>query len=411
MRKTSKKWTQSDVELLHELYPKETMKTLEELFKTDTTSIQAKAKALGIRRTDRKTWNQEDIEKLKSLYAKTDTKEIAKILDRKPSSVTVMANKLKLKKDYRSISEENLQFLIENYPSMENKDLVEKLGLCEAIILDIIKPYGLKKDKYWTKEQEDFLCDNYSDENINYICNILKKSINSIRWKANLLGIYREKTWDSEMDKYLIDNYSKNIPREELAIKLGVTLPSLYSRASGLNLKSGHFWTNEDDELLKQIYNDLSKEELEVKFNRSYDSIKIRAHLFNMERAYEIKTEYNGFVFDSIQELECFKFIESNGLPIVKNRKKFITPNKEDSNFIPDFMIGDDIIVEYYGLFKEDSQYDVIINYIEKTKLKNEYYNALEDYEFIAIYPEDLKNNFKGVYDKIKHLIEKEEKK
>ena len=43
----------------------------------------------------------------------------------------------------------------------------------------------------------------------------------------------------------------------------------------------------------------------------------------------------------------------------------------------------------------------MIIKYIEKTKRKNEFYKSQEDIYFIDIYPDDLKNNFRGVKNKL----------
>ena len=43
--------------------------------------------------------------------------------------------------------------------------------------------------------------------------------------------------------------------------------------------------------------------------------------------------------------------------------------------------------------------------YTEKTKRKTEYYSSLDDIIFIGIYPDDIKDNFKGVKDKFDTLL------
>jgi len=113
---------------------------------------------------------------------------------------------------------------------------------------------------------------------------------------------------------------------------------------------------------------------------------------------------HEGIRFDSREEKSVYIFIRSYELSVVKNHTTKFINDRYACGYIPDFIINNTII-EYYGMYKENPYNDIFLNYHNKTKQKNEYYNSLENYDFIALYPEDLKNNFQGVYDKIKHLI------
>lgn len=59
------------------------------------------------------------------------------------------------------------------------------------------------------------------------------------------------------------------------------------------------------------------------------------------------------------------------------------------------------IIIEYLGMYTDDKNNATIINYRSKADRKISYYDKLEHYDKIYIYPKDLRTNFKGVYDKL----------
>ena len=80
--------------------------------------------------------------------------------------------------------------------------------------------------------------------------------------------------------------------------------------------------------------------------------------------------------------------------------------NKEfNESYIPDFIIKDkNIIIEYFGLYV-DKNHEFIENYKRKTHRKIKYFINIEGYEFIDLYPDDLKNDFEGVRKKLTPFI------
>lgn len=73
---------------------------------------------------------------------------------------------------------------------------------------------------------------------------------------------------------------------------------------------------------------------------------------------------------------------------------------KENHFFVPDWIIeGEEkpIVVEFFGYYTEE--------YKEKTARKIEYYKAMEDIEFVSVFPEDLTDNYKGLREKLVPLI------
>lgn len=108
----------------------------------------------------------------------------------------------------------------------------------------------------------------------------------------------------------------------------------------------------------------------------------------------------DGYQFDSHEELYLYKFIKNLGISISKPsmRDKIFNP-KYDESYIPDFIINEDIYVEYYGLWKENG-IEKSKGYRDKTIRKNDFYEN-NNYKFLAIYPKDLKLSSNDLKNKI----------
>lgn len=71
----------------------------------------------------------------------------------------------------------------------------------------------------------------------------------------------------------------------------------------------------------------------------------------------------------------------------------------------PDWFVFNDkpIIVEYFGVYvKNRSNNKMISDYVARTDKKIEYYDSLDSYSKLYIYPEDLKNNYIGLMEKLR---------
>jgi hypothetical protein len=84
--------------------------------------------------------------------------------------------------------------------------------------------------------------------------------------------------------------------------------------------------------------------------------------------------------------------VTSTGL---KKEFRFLDAETNDT-YIPDFIIdynGKKIIVEYFGLYRENYGKSIIMKtYYYKTHRKIKYFNNLDDYEFIYFFQSDLKD-------------------
>ena len=77
----------------------------------------------------RNTWTEEEIQFLKENYQKMTYYEISKRLGKSYASVCIKINRLELKKQKRTNwSEEEERFIIENYPRLSVKEIADALG-------------------------------------------------------------------------------------------------------------------------------------------------------------------------------------------------------------------------------------------------------------------------------------------
>jgi hypothetical protein len=116
---------------------------------------------------------------------------------------------------------------------------------------------------------------------------------------------------------------------------------------------------------------------------------------------------YDGEILDSLEELKLYEFIKNEKInikPIKKTKSNTFVNELYNEKYIPDFVIKNDkmkkpIIIEYFGLYNCKSS--IYQKYTPKANRKIEYFKSLEDIIFIDLYPEDLKDNFKGVREKL----------
>lgn len=128
---------------------------------------------------------------------------------------------------------------------------------------------------------------------------------------------------------------------------------------------------------------------------------------------FNIYVSDDGTLFDSNEELIVYEYIRDN---ITKNIKAIGRSRKnmyenEGEKYAPDFEIqcvnkDKKVIVEYFGLYYDKTYGNKILeNYKNKANRKIEYFNGLKNIKFIALYQSDLKDNFKGVREKLTSFI------
>jgi RNase P subunit RPR2 len=108
--------------------------------------------------------------------------------------------------------------------------------------------------------------------------------------------------------------------------------------------------------------------------------------------------------FDSEEEMVINEILHKEFKNITynqRNTQRTITIN----GMIPDWFIHTDNncwIIEHFGFYNENKDSTRSVDYKNKIDKKLEAYSKMKGYKFVCFYPKDLKDNCKGIYEKIK---------
>lgn len=319
-----------------------------------------------------------------------------------------------------------IEYLINNYNLMTGKEIGNELNRTEKSIHKKAKKIGLKKEKrvvlesndkvkkiHWSDEEIKILKNNYLNIIFNELCNMIpNRSPYSIRKMASRLNIKKEERITIHQDKlkYIIDNfYIKSF--DDIAKYVGLTAEQVYhiGKYKGLKISDKNFVFYSDNEI-KIIKDNWGNRDIKTIMklipNRNERSIISKASNLGLYCDKTLShTAKDGVILNSFEERDVYEYIKYDLNIDIKSigfsRKHKLYNEKFNENYCPDFVIEDildkPIFIEYYGLINSNYYED----YICKAKRKNNFYNSQKDIYFIDLYPQDLKQNNKGIYEKL----------
>lgn len=143
----SKKWTPAEVEYIKNSIGKLSWSEIGEQIGRSASAVQAKASAEGL--TPRNVWKEEEDEFLKENYLTLGAEEVSKHLGRSlyavHSRVRLVGGGRDSLGSRKEWSKEELDFLRENYHAMSVRELSEHLGRTEDAIYVRVQKIGIKK--------------------------------------------------------------------------------------------------------------------------------------------------------------------------------------------------------------------------------------------------------------------------
>ena len=147
-------------------------------------------------------WTKEEIQYLVDNCQERYIKEMAEELGRTYKSVQNKLMDLQLigkcrkhdpRKPKTGWSEQDTQFILDNYPKMDAYELADALGKTENAVRNKLMRLGVFERKVkrqeWTEEELDFLELNYSTKGASYIARKLGRTTRSVKHKANRLKV------------------------------------------------------------------------------------------------------------------------------------------------------------------------------------------------------------------------------
>lgn len=208
-------------------------------------------------------------------------------------------------------TEEEEQFLRDNYRSMSNSKLAKALGRTKHSVDGRIKKLNLKRrakrkpseSRRWTVEEDAFLESNYMNMPHAKIAKALNRTVPSIRMRCKGLGFTKSSPsmWTDEEDQFLRGNY-KDLTYQQIADKLGKKLYVVSARCRELELvkkpqKARREWAKDEIRYLQRNYKTTGITDMAFALKRPYVSVvdKLRQLKLRKERQGITKQSYLEF--------------------------------------------------------------------------------------------------------------------
>ncbi len=258
---------------------------------------------------------------------------------------------------------EQYQKIFNNYLEMEN---IKIDNIYHINYMDICNKCGLKR--YVNHDMLGFVVKYYNNQYPGYKFKVVSTNY----WKDKDNRIFDL--------KYLIEQDMK-IPLEKIPLYL--TLENLRKNSGTLRNVARKYYKSNLWQWVNEVYpNKFIEEDFNITVIRN--------------------------VFDSADEHAIHDILTSKFKNVIYNQRN--SDNTITINHMqPDWFIFTDNwlwVVEYFGIDIEHKNYNERINYYQKkTKSKLERYKSMDWLGKIYIYPDDLKENFKGLEEKLKVIV------
>ena len=259
-------WTSEELTLLKDNYSILGNKALQRLLPRHTGgSIYKKATEMGlVSAFATLEWSKEEEAILRRGIEKgLSYKDIASsIPGRTVHAVRSRAMSMGLKKG-KQWSKEEMEWLRENYNTLSYDEMAQKLNTTFSTVRNMCKKLGLKKDpqSVWTKELEEYLRDHYEAMDTKVIADTVGVTPACVNAKARSLGLTKGRVWTEGMKDYLKKNYH-TLRAADIAKKLGLATSSVNAKARKLGLTKSNLWTAEMEDILRNEYNNKTSEQL-----------------------------------------------------------------------------------------------------------------------------------------------------
>ena len=194
-------WPEKDIEILKQYYPNEGVKVRTRLTNEySDCAIVCKASKLGIKvnyKEVQKPWTEEEVEILNNHFMKEGLQKTKELLpNRNSKQIYEKARLLGLSNpSHRFLTEKDIEFIKENYPTKGNMYCAKALGTTRETIKNYVKKLGLKNHALvsWTEEEIEILRQFYPVEGLLVANRLPGRSPHACKTQANTLGIKRRK--------------------------------------------------------------------------------------------------------------------------------------------------------------------------------------------------------------------------
>jgi transposase len=200
--KIDKPWTKADIRNLIRMYPDIPNAVIGKKLGRTPGAILMRGFMLGLRKNrfdttkkrvfkNKRLWSKEEIQMLIELYPTMTSNKIAEKIGRSPASVKFRARVHRLKKNPSSWSKEQIDFVKKFYREMTYAQVAEKLGKKKHCIAALIRRLKLRRKMpaRWTEKEIKFLRENYPNHTNLWLADKLKRSTSAVSMLGFQFGI------------------------------------------------------------------------------------------------------------------------------------------------------------------------------------------------------------------------------
>lgn len=222
----------------------------------------------------------------------------------------------------RNYTQEELDYIEENYASMTVKELAIKLNKSEGSISNVARKMGLIKQphKPWTDDEIQYLKNNYINKTSEEISKHLNRTVQSVNAERDRLGLIRNEAWSKEEVNYIINNF-KFMTHEDMGKNIGRTEGAVRAKCFDLGLYKKEIpWEDWEIEFVRQNYMEMTNSEISQRLNRSENAIHLQASRMGLKK-YPYTCDYHYFDdIDTEEKAYWLGFLTADGW-ISKNDK------------------------------------------------------------------------------------------
>lgn len=283
-------WAKEEDEYIKNNFGNKTFSEMAKHIGCSITTVQNRARLLGfeVEKKTARRWTEEEIELLKIMAPKYLNKTIARKLNRSVNELNKKARELGIELIFKRPvwKKWKVKFLRENINVLSLSQIQKELEVNYYQIIDKLDELGIEYDNnYWSEEEINILTELSSKVYIREIAKILNRTEGAIISKANKMRldyITLKKDYTDEELQYIKDNWGI-IPVTDMARNLGVSRMMIQAQANKMNLpKLGNNpyrkWTEKELIKLRRLASKKSITELARYFNTTNDAIITVAH-------------------------------------------------------------------------------------------------------------------------------------
>lgn len=358
-----------------------------------------------------KLWTEEDDEYLLNNYDIMSIDELAETLYRTKAAISLRMNKFGIR-NKNKWTEDKIEKLKEIYPTASDRELLDAfVGFDLSGIQTKASFLKIRKTIYkWSQEEIEYLKLNFKKQSCAEIALVVGKTERQVIDATHRYKIAKNSYWSDDELIILIDNYEQ-MNNKELAIKINRPIKSIICKAMDLGLKKKNFdKLNKDDFLEKFI--SYAKEVNRTPLAAEINSKKFGMSIMSIHRYFG---SYRNLC--KMCDLELNRSIFGSKVPVYVAKDGHTCWSKGEEivcNFLFDHNIAHEKEVKYSEIFNDDSLLKICDwqtedgTCVEFFGMKgNKYYDPKivekqnifinKEKELISLFDEDL-NNLENIF-------------